>query len=140
MIYAVIDTNVLVSAMLNFDSIPGEVINRLLNGAITPLMNDAILAEYKEVLDRPKFNFNQDLVGTVLEELTSKALFVEEDHFDEKYIDPKDIVFYEVTMTAQKENGAYLVTGNIRHYPKQVFIVTPRQMLDIMDETYIPSI
>ena len=140
MIYAVIDTNVLVSAMLNFDSIPGEVINRLLNGAITPLLNDTILSEYKEVLARPKFNFNQDLVGTVIENLTSKAMFIEEEHFDEKYIDPKDIVFYEVTMTVQKENGAYLVTGNIRHYPKQLFIVTPRQMIDIMDEIYIPSV
>ena len=44
-----------------------------------------------------------------------------------------DIVFYEVVMEGRKEhNGAYLVTGNIKHFPVKPFIVTPKEMLDIM--------
>ena len=47
--------------------------------------------------------------------------------------DPKDIVFYEVVMEGRKEhNRAYLVTGNIKHFPVNPFIVTPKEMLDIM--------
>ena len=46
--------------------------------------------------------------------------------------DPKDRVFYEVVMEERKDEDAYLVTGNIKHFPIKPFIVTPRQMLDII--------
>ncbi len=46
--------------------------------------------------------------------------------------DPKDRVFYEVVMEERKEQDAYLVTGNIKHFPAEPYIVTPRQMLDII--------
>lgn len=46
--------------------------------------------------------------------------------------DPKDRVFYEVVMEERKEEDAYLVTGNIRHFPQKPFIVTPRQLIDII--------
>lgn len=45
----------------------------------------------------------------------------------------KDVVFYEVVMEGRKEyDDAYLVTGNIKHFPIKSFVVTPREMLDIM--------
>ena len=48
-------------------------------------------------------------------------------------IDPKDVVFYEVIMEGRKEHDdAYLVTGNIKHFPIKSFVVTPKEMLDIM--------
>ena len=47
--------------------------------------------------------------------------------------DPKDIVFYEVVMEGRKEHDeAYLVTGNIKHFPAKSYIVTPKEMLEIM--------
>ena len=47
--------------------------------------------------------------------------------------DPKDIVFYEVVMESRKDyDDAYLVTGNIKHFPVKSFIVTPKEMLEIM--------
>lgn len=49
---------------------------------------------------------------------------------DEGFPDPNDIVFYEVKISKE---GAYLVTGNIRHFPKKPFVVTPREMLEIID-------
>ena len=46
--------------------------------------------------------------------------------------DPKDLVFYEVVMEERKEHDAFLVTGNNKHFPEKPFIVTPRQLLDIV--------
>ena len=51
---------------------------------------------------------------------------------DIDFTDPKDKVFYEVVMEERKKEESYLVTGNTRHFPVQPFIVTPRQMLDII--------
>ena len=54
--YAVIDTNVLVSAMLKWESVPGSVLALTFDGPITPLLSKDIVAEYREVLSRPKFH------------------------------------------------------------------------------------
>lgn len=45
--------------------------------------------------------------------------------------DMDDVVFYEVVME-KRLYGAYLITGNIRHFPKLDFIVTPAEMLAIL--------
>ena len=66
MIYAVIDTNVLVSALLNFRSKPGQVLISVFNGETIPLLNEEILAEYREVLARKKFRFPPELVDIIL--------------------------------------------------------------------------
>lgn len=58
--------------------------------------------------------------------------FVEEETLDIELPDPKDRVFYEVVMEKRKGDDAYLVTGNIKHFPTRPFIVTPRQMLNII--------
>jgi len=49
---------------------------------------------------------------------------------DETFSDPKDIVFYEVKMSKE---DAYLVTGNIKHFPRKPFVVTPREMVEILE-------
>ena len=47
-------------------------------------------------------------------------------------LDIKDVPFYEVVLEKHNDN-AYLVTGNIRHFPKEPFVVTPREMLEILE-------
>lgn len=64
--YAVIDTNVLVSAMLKWDSIPGNVMQLTFDGLIVPVLNQDIIKEYREVLSRPKFHLTEDIVNDVL--------------------------------------------------------------------------
>ena len=76
-IFAVIDTNVLVSAILNINSTPGEVLIYLFNGVITPLLNDTILAEYRDVLNRPKFKFDHNLIEQIISEIESQAVFID---------------------------------------------------------------
>lgn len=46
--------------------------------------------------------------------------------------DMKDVPFYEVVLEKRDDN-AYLVTGNIKHFPKEPFVVTPRELLDILN-------
>ncbi len=99
--YAVIDTNVLVSAMLKWNSVPG-------------------------------FHLTKEIVDDVLENLELRGISVEAETIDILLPDPKDRVFYEVVLEERKAEEAYLVTGNIKHFPVKTFIVTPRKMLDIV--------
>jgi putative PIN family toxin of toxin-antitoxin system len=130
--YAVIDTNVLVSAMLRWDSVPGNIMELAFGGSIIPILNDSIVAEYREVLSRPKFHLSDEIINDVLDTINENGLYVDAEELDIELPDPKDRVFYEVVMEERKEEDAYLVTGNIKHFPAKPFIVTPRQMLDII--------
>lgn len=133
-LFAVIDTNVIVSSLFSLDgtSSPAIVIKAILEGAITPLFNDEILQEYREVLSRPKFPFTSLQVEAMINAFrdfghdTNRVRITEE-----VFPDPDDIVFYEVKMSVE---DAYLVTGNIKHFPKKPFVVTPTQMVQILAE------
>ena len=132
--YAIIDTNVLVSAMLKANSIPNKIAAEAMNGDIIPVLNDDIITEYEEVLIRPKFNFQERVVRIFLDELKRRAIYVDTDIIEDMLPDPKDVVFYAVLMEKRKKDEVYLITGNLKHYPVRTFIVTPREMLDILQE------
>ena len=132
--YAILDTNVLVSAMLKTGSVPGQVAEEALKGDIIPVLNDDILAEYEDVLRRPKFQFEDRAVRVFLDELKRRAVYTDAGPIEDMIPDPKDIVFYAVLMEKRKEKEAYLVTGNLKHFPIRTYIVTPREMLDILRE------
>lgn len=130
--YVVIDTNVLVSAVLKSHSVPGSIVELAFDGPIIPILNEAIEKEYREVLSRPKFHLPEDLIEGIMSTFHKRAIYVDAEHLDVELPDPKDLVFYEVVMEERKEEEAYLVTGNITHFPNRPFIVTPREMLDII--------
>ena len=130
--YAVIDTNVLVSALLKWDSVPGNVVELALRGIVKTVVNDLILEEYRAVLSRKQFHFTEDIVDPVIKRIESQALFVNATAETVKLPDPKDQVFYEVVMEGRRAEEAYLVTGNMKHFPSEPFIVTPRQFLDLV--------
>ena len=132
--YAVIDTNVLVSAAIKWKSVPRNIIDLAFNDIIVPLVNEEILKEYQTVLLRPKFHLTEKIVQDILDEINAHAVSISEEPVDIDLPDPKDRVFYEVTMEARKDEDAYLVTGNIKHFPSKPFVVTPRQMLDLILE------
>lgn len=73
MFYAVIDTNVLVSAMLKAESVPGKVALECLQGDIIPIINKEIEEEYRQVLRRPKFKFREDLINSLIQGLRQRA-------------------------------------------------------------------
>lgn len=129
----VIDTNVLISALLSkhSDAATVQVLNAVFDGTIIPVFNDEILAEYDNVLHRPKFKFSDTNIQLLLDTIKTYDVFAKQLITNEILPDPKDLVFYEVVMAKQDEN-AYLVTGNSKHFPKKPFIVTPNELLDIM--------
>ena len=133
MFYAVIDTNVLVSALLNVNSKPGMVLLSVFQGETVPLLNEEIFAEYQNVLAREKFHFPAETVDVILRRMAADGLNVSTT--DEEYpevSDPKDRCFYTVTMTGRQTRDALLITGNIRHFPSRSFVVTPAQFLEIL--------
>lgn len=134
--YAVVDTNVLVSALLSShdDAATVLVVGKLFSGEVIPLFNDEILREYNEVLRRPKFHFPERIVTQLLQSIEKYGEQVIATPTGELLPDIKDLPFYEVVIEKQ-EDAAYLVTGNIKHFPKKPFIVTAREFLDILSQT-----
>lgn len=131
MIYAVIDTNVFVSALLSRhpDSATVQVVNALLKHGICPLYNQEIIVEYKDVLHRDKFRFPIEAIDYIINAVQDYGISAERVISSEIFPDPKDIVFYEVALS---KDDAYLVTGNIKHFPKTPIVVTPVEMLEIL--------
>ncbi|MGM9785138.1 MAG: putative toxin-antitoxin system toxin component, PIN family [Candidatus Cryptobacteroides sp.] len=130
--FAVLDTNVLVSAMFtgNPSSNPRQILDLVFEGIITPLFNKEIIEEYTEVLSRDKFPFKPDDVSFVLDALKSIGIDPGRTSVDNtEFPDPKDIVFYEVALSKE---GSFLVTGNTKHFPKEPIVVTPAEMLEII--------
>lgn len=132
-IYAVIDTNVLVSALLAARSDSPTVLIRdyILEGSIIPMYNEEILMEYKAVLSRPKFGFPSILVEDMISSIVQAGISSERVETEDSFIDLKDVVFYEVALSHE---SSYLVTGNIKHFPKSPIVVTPAEMLAIMNK------
>lgn len=131
MIYAVIDTNVLVSAMITHDadSPTAKVVRAIGQGMIVPLYNDKILREYKVVLSRDKFGLEKTKVARLLKAMKDKGIAAKQVESGEVFPDASDAVFYEVAVSV---DGAYLVTGNMRHFPVKPIVVTPAQMVVIL--------
>jgi putative PIN family toxin of toxin-antitoxin system len=135
--YAVIDTNVLVSAMLKWTSVPGSIIEFAFSGVIIPVLNERIVEEYREVLMRDKFHLTKEIVDDVIQALEDQVEYIDTDNMDYELPDSKDVIFYAIVMEKRKEENAYLVTGNIKHFPSVPFVVTPKEMLDILSEEKI---
>ena len=130
--YAVIDTNVIVSSMLKHDSIPGEILDFVISKTIVPLLNKEIIEEYEDVLKRNKFGFDNAEVDNLIANLKTNSIFLEREQTLEEFIDEDDIVFYEIVMSARHTMDAFLITGNIKHYPIRNYVVTPKQMIEII--------
>jgi len=112
----VIDTNVMVSALLTPPGPPGEVLRMAGRGLFVPLFDHRILSEYEEVLRRPKFGFPAGKVQDLLGMLEARGLRVAAMPLVAKLPDPDDLPFLEVALSGKAEA---LVTGNLKDYPPQ---------------------
>ena len=134
--YVVIDTNVLVSALINRNenSPTVQILCFLANGNIVPVYSDEILKEYNEVLRRDKFKLPEIVIINLLKDIMDNGLKITElAEVTETMPDPKDIVFYAVTLSAQ-DKDAFLVTGNGKHFPEKPFVVTPSELVEILKQ------
>jgi putative PIN family toxin of toxin-antitoxin system len=132
MIHAVIDTNVIVSALLthNIESATVKVVEAFLMDKIIPLYNADIINEYRDVLGRAKFRFTPRIIDYYINAIHEKGISAERISSGEFFPDPDGAVFYEVALSKE---DAYLVTGNTKHFPKKPIVVTPAEMLEILE-------
>ncbi|MBQ7877491.1 MAG: putative toxin-antitoxin system toxin component, PIN family [Bacteroidales bacterium] len=137
-IYAVIDTNVLVSALLSRfkDTSTVQLLQLLILGEITPIYNDEIFEEYQTVLTRSRFGFPDTLIDETLDVIRRYGINSSRTEASEQLPDPKDVVFYEVALSVE---DSFLVTGNTKHFPRKPFVVTPAEMLRIIHEMKTPK-
>lgn len=133
MIFAVLDTNVLISAALahNKYSIPYSVFRGVVERRFVPLVDDNIVREYWEVFSRPKFSFMQETINDIVGNTIKFAINQPVPPSGIELPDSDDVVFYDVAR-AHQDKGAYLVTGNLKHFPNCGFAVSPRDFMNII--------
>ena len=118
---AVLDTNVLVSALWTPNGKAAYIVNQAISGRLKLCHDYRILAEYREVLSRPKFKFYDWQINFLLERLEKDGISVIPNALPHvPFTDESDRVFYEVA----KFCNAPLVTGNLKHYPQDDCIIT----------------
>ena len=137
MLYAVLDTNVLVSAVLAAEkgksSPPREELEFVFAGNVIPVYNEEILQEYREVLHRRKFKFDGKVVDKLVSEIKRIGISQQNLEVNEDFPDKDDAVFFEVAMGAKEEHDdSYLVTGNMKHFPRNPIVVTPAQFICLL--------
>ena len=134
MIYAVFDTNVLVSALIthNSESSTVRVVKAIAEKHIVPLYNEEIVREYYEVLHREKFGIKGVDSSLLIHLIIQCGIETGRADCNDFFIDKDDAVFYEVALSKE---DAYLITGNIKHFPKNPIVVTPAEMLQILEKT-----
>jgi len=127
----VVDTNVIVSGVLNPHGPPGRIVNALLTETITVLHDDRILSEYREVLLRPTFAFPRSDVEILVDFVESAGEYVSAKPLSLLLPDPNDLPFLEVATSGAADA---LITENIKHFkPRRgqpsVLVITPADFL-----------
>lgn len=111
----VIDTNVLVSGLLNPHGPPGQIVRLVASSALRLCYDSRILVEYTKVLSRPRFAFDTRHVDTLLNHIRAEGVLVAPHPLARHLPDPDDEPFLEAAIAG---NARYLITGNKRHFPK----------------------
>lgn len=138
MIRVVLDTNIVISATLRAGGLPEAVFNLAVDGVVELCVSEPILAEYKDVLGRPRLAIPPEKVANALARIREKSSFVTvtvQVPGDACPGDPDDLIFLECAETAAAD---YLVTGNRRHYPdqwKNTRVVTAQEFMEIIATT-----
>jgi putative PIN family toxin of toxin-antitoxin system len=129
---AVIDSNVLVSGLLCANSHPGEIVDLIFSNNITPVFDDRILYEYRDVLMRPKFSFPKPVVEELMSTLVTLGHQVIAIHTHCNLPDEKDRCFFECALSIFSKA---LITGNKKHFPAHrcpgIMVFSPSEFLDL---------
>ena len=124
----VLDTNVIISGLINLEGTPAQIVNLLINGRITLLYDSRILKEYVEVLNRKKFGFKKSTINPLLDYIKNEGEYVAAEPTGKKFVDKDDTMFYEVAKTAKAK---CIVTGNKDHYPHEEMVKSPKEFIEL---------
>ena len=134
MIRVVIDTNILVSALLQPEGLPAAVLMLALSGEAQLCVSDAVFAEYDKVIRRPRLKRTPDVIEGTLQSIRKLGHWVKPSVRVEECTDPDDNVFLEC---AQAGEADYLVTGNKRHFPDRwtkTKVISARELIELLME------
>jgi len=126
----VIDTNVIVSALINTGGIPAKILSLVLSGKTIILYDNRIVFEYTDVLSREKFGFNPEVIDDMIDFLKHEGEYINAVHYGAKFHDETDKKFYEVYKSGRAH---FLITGNKKHFPRDNKIIIPKDFLEIYD-------
>jgi putative PIN family toxin of toxin-antitoxin system len=124
----VVDTNIIVSAILKYGGVPFQVMDAVFCGKAAMFYSDDILAEYERVLSYKRLSFPLQIQNDTINEIKKHGIFVgsiikSDIHFD----DESDRMFYDLAKTVE----AYIITGNQKHFSDGE-ILTPRKFIDML--------
>ena len=123
------DTNVLISAFINPGGKPSQIMRIVLSRKAEFMLcyNSVILSEYENVMLRPKFSEKIDSgnVQRFINLIRSIGLSINPLPGAKKLTDESDQIFYDTAV----ESGSILITGNLKHFPKEPFIMLPADFL-----------
>ena len=122
----VLDTNILVSSLWSKNGAPARVVSMILTGQLIPCYDYRILTEYRQVLSRPRFNFSDGEIDSLLEWIETSGRSIVADPINDPFIDESDKKFYEVA----KFCGAILITDNLKHFPNDPQVMNVSSFLE----------
>jgi putative PIN family toxin of toxin-antitoxin system len=125
----VLDTNVVISALINAQGAPGYILKLVLENKLRLCYNTAILIEYEEVTGRSKFasKIDQSQARRLIDLLRKTGVSFTPVPSAAFFIDESDRIFYDTA----KESGAVLITGNTKHFPKKPFVTNPADFMTV---------
>ena len=133
----VLDTNVLVSGLLTPFGASAQIVGMVASGHLVVCYDVRVLAEYEDVLHRPKFDFPEAAVSALLDQIEGEGIALATTPLGTSLPDRDDEPFLEVAVAANVEtpdDPVPLVTGNSKHYPEEstnaVQVVSPRFFVD----------
>jgi putative PIN family toxin of toxin-antitoxin system len=127
----VVDTNVIVSALININGTPAKILSLILNGDVKILYDNRIIFEYADVLSRNDFGFPKEIINDLLNYFKHEGEFINSEYIKTKFSDETDKKFYEVYKSGKAK---YLITGNKKHFPKEDAIIIPKDFMQVYEK------
>ena len=138
MLRVVLDTNVIVSALLRQKGAPSAILDAATSKQFRCYVSESLLDEYREALTRGYLGLNQRRAAKFIADFRDVAIFVVPGKKLAVARDPDD----DRVMECALEAGAdFIVTGNTRDFPAHfhgVRVVTPRDFLFVLGSSPYP--
>jgi len=117
----VLDTNIIISSVISAKGNPSAIMELVSAQVIHAYYNDEILDEYKRVLAYERLKIEPNKQAEIIEKIKEVGIFITASASTVPLPDESDRIFYDTARDAE----AILITGNIKHYPNEPFIMTP---------------
>lgn len=133
----VLDTNVIVSGILRPYGKSATILRLVVSGLLVPAYDQRILAEYRDVLNRPRFNFSEESVVNFLAQIEGEGMLISSKPLSFSLPDPDDESFLEIALASK---AVAIISGNKRHFPKKFSgktkILSPAEFFEVFGNQF----